>query len=181
MKASDLNPNPKNPRRITDDKLAMLKKALTEFGDLSGLVYNRRTQQLVGGHQRLKIIPLDAEITIDHLHKTPTRTGTVAEGHVEIDGEAFKYREVDWDEAREKAANIAANKHGGEWDNSMLQEWIIELDQFSFDPDLLGFNHEELIKFLVPEFQPGTADEQGSLDKKKDVECPNCGELFQPK
>ncbi len=54
-----LEGNPKNPRRITDKKLDMLKKAVSEFGDLSGIVFNRTTGQLVGGHQRVKVLPAE--------------------------------------------------------------------------------------------------------------------------
>lgn len=166
----DLKPNPRNPRKISDKKLEMLKKALAEFGDLSGIVFNKQTGNLVGGHQRLKVLPPDAEITMD----------TETHGHVMISGERFNYRVVDWDETKEKAANIAANKHGGDWDIPMLNEWILDLDASNIDMDLIGFQHEELIKFLVPEFEPGTEADQSKLDEKKKIECPNCGECFEP-
>ncbi len=61
---SQLKSNPKNPRRVTDKKLDMLKKALFEFGDLSGIVFNRKTGQLVGGHQRVKIFSPESKIII---------------------------------------------------------------------------------------------------------------------
>ncbi|MFM7852284.1 MAG: ParB N-terminal domain-containing protein, partial [Flammeovirgaceae bacterium] len=55
MNISNLNPNPKNPRKISEEGLKALKTSLEKFGDLSGVVYNRTTKQLVGGHQRVKI------------------------------------------------------------------------------------------------------------------------------
>ena len=55
MKLKDLKPNPGNPRKITDERLSMLKKSIETFGDLSGFVYNRTTQRLSGGHQRQKV------------------------------------------------------------------------------------------------------------------------------
>src|SRR3990167_1256023 len=114
MNLSDLTPHPGNPRKISDQKLEMLKKSLDQFGDLSGIVFNRRSSRLVGGHQRLKVLPKDLPIKITKTYKEPTRTGSVADGYVEIDGERYRYREVDWDDPTEKAANIAANQHGGE-------------------------------------------------------------------
>lgn len=36
--------------------LRALQKSMAEFGDLSGIVFNRRTGNLIGGHQRIKII-----------------------------------------------------------------------------------------------------------------------------
>ena len=50
----DLNPAEYNPRRITKKRLALLGEALKEFGDLSGVTFNIRTQRLVSGHQRVK-------------------------------------------------------------------------------------------------------------------------------
>ncbi len=102
MKASDLTPAPYNPRKITDKKLAMLQKSMAEFGDLSGIVMNTRTGHLIGGHQRLKVFSPDWPI-----HKEPHEDvqGTVALGFVETPWDRWVYREVDWDETKEKAAN----------------------------------------------------------------------------
>jgi hypothetical protein len=54
MQVKDLKPAGYNPRKISKEKLAALKKSLEEFGDLSGIVYNSRTRTLIGGHQRIK-------------------------------------------------------------------------------------------------------------------------------
>lgn len=155
--------NPKNPRRVSDKKLEMLKKAIAEFGDLSCIVFNRKSGQLVGGHQRVKVLPPDSEITIRKKYDQPTRTGTIAEGFVEIEGEEFAYREVHWTEAKEKAANIAANKGAGEWDFSQLAEWITELDALGFDKELTMFDDEELER-LFGGWETGTE----SVDKAKE-------------
>jgi DNA modification methylase len=146
----DLKGNPANPRKITDEQLEMLKASLEEFGDLSGFVYNRRTKQLIGAHQRAQVSPKDAQIYIDRKHDEPTKTGTVAEGWIEINGERHKYREVDVDEQREKAMNIAANKHGGEFDMPKLTEWLLELDQHNYDLGVVGFTAEELENIMAP-------------------------------
>lgn len=156
MKLSDLKHNPKNPRKITDPKLAMLRKSLQEFGDLSGIVYNRRTDRLSGGHQRTKVLPPDADIVITQTYSQPTRTGTVAQGHVLIAGEKMAYREVDWDEQKEIAANIAANKHGGEWDYPTYVDALLELDHANYDLDLTGVTDlelEKLVAYVKPEQQ----------------------------
>ena len=41
--------DPRNPRMITDKAARGLGFSLAEFGDLSGIVFNLRTQQLVAG------------------------------------------------------------------------------------------------------------------------------------
>ena len=116
MQISDLKPNIRNPRKLSSEKRKMLKKAMDEFGDLGGVVLNRQTKQLVGGHQRISVLSKDTSVVIENVYDVPTRTGTVADGHIVIADEKFRYREVDWDLAREEAANIAANQHGGAWD-----------------------------------------------------------------
>lgn len=184
MRTKDLTPNPKNPRTVTEAKLEQLKKALLEFGDLSGIVYNCTTKQLVGGHQRLKSFDADAPITITRKFKKATCTGTVAEGYVELRGERFSYREVAWSKHREMAANLAANKGAGEWDLPQVADWLKELGSFDvdFDMDLTMFEQPE--RHVVSEhlranpnsFEPGDEDDQGQLDEKQSVFliCPAC-------
>lgn len=140
MKLGDLSPNEKNPRVITDKQKSMLKKSLNEFGDLSGIVYNRRTKKLIGGHQRQTQLPSESVITYTRQLNTPTKTGTVAEGFIAIGEERFVYREVDVDETREKAMNLAANKHGGDFDMPAVTEWLTELKELDFDLELTGFD-----------------------------------------
>lgn len=149
MKVKDLAANPKNPRTVTPDKLKALKKAIEEFGDLSGIVFNRKTGQLVGGHQRTNVLDAASAIEITKKYSKPTRTGTVAEGHVTSRGERYAYREVAWDKHREIAANVAANKGAGEWDLPQLAEWLKELGSFDvdFDLSLTMFDPKELAKF----------------------------------
>lgn len=104
MNLSDLKPAPYNPRSIKPENAKALEFSLAEFGDISGITWNRRTGHLVSGHQRL-----------DQLKK---RYGGALE-LIEVDeshsvlstpsGDVFNVRIVDWDVAKEKAANIAAN------------------------------------------------------------------------
>lgn len=182
MKVKELVSNPKNPRTITDAKLKLLEKTLAEFGDLSGVVFNRKTKQLVGGHQRLKHFRQDAAIIIEKKYAKPTKTGTIAEGFIDYKGERFRYREVHWDEKREKAANLAANKGAGEWDFSLVGEWMRDLQDLKFDLDLTGFGANEREPLLHEledvNFEAGTEADQGKLDQKKPVTCPHCGEDF---
>jgi len=97
MKLSDLKPAEYNPRVITETAFEGLKYSLSEFGDISGITFNKRTGNLVSGHQRVKAIINaygDLEIKNDAII-TPA-------------GE-FKLRIVDWPIEKEKAANITAN------------------------------------------------------------------------
>ncbi len=166
MRTKDLSPNLGNPRSITPAKLEQLKRALAEFGDLGGIVFNRKTKQLVGGHQRTSLFSGTADITYVKKYTTPTPTGTVAEGYITTaEGERFSYREVLWDETKEKAANIAANKGAGEWDFPKLGEWMRELDDFAFDLDLTMFDEDER-KELLATSGSGSGDGEGEYTKK---------------
>lgn len=141
----DLKPAGYNPRKITDKKLTRLGDSMFEFGDLSGIVKNVRTGNLVGGHQRVKHFDPSWPIT-KNLHMD--KTGTVGIGYVETPTGNWSYREVDWSEAKEKAANLAANKHGGEFDEEKLSGIIAELAETDINLDLTGFDKEEFDKII---------------------------------
>jgi hypothetical protein len=131
----DLNPADYNPRKISQESLDSLGKALDELGDLSGIVKNIRTGNLVTAHQRIKCMPKDTEIHITDRYDPPTAKGTVAEGYIVFAGEKHKYREVDWPMEKEKLANLAANNQGGWNDDAKLAAMLAEL-QLTPDIDL---------------------------------------------
>jgi hypothetical protein len=76
----DLNPAPYNPRKITDRKLTMLRKSLADFGDLSGIIRNIQTGNLIGGHQRIRVLPPDCEVIASPCADS---SGSVAAGWIE--------------------------------------------------------------------------------------------------
>lgn len=168
MKAADLKPSPKNPRKITDDQLSRLDKSLNEFGDLGCIVYNTQTKRIVSGHQRTKIIPKESDIVIEQEYEIPTETGTTAIGYILHKGEKYKYREVDWPETKELAANLAANKQGGEFDYSILPDVLLELDGANVDWDLTGFELDEIEDLLAPfKVEDGLTDEDSVPEVKQ--------------
>ncbi len=138
MKVKDLKAAKYNPRKISEKKLDMLGKSMKEFGDLSGIIFNRRTGNLVGGHQRIKHLRPEWEVVKEDFEDD---LGTVAKGYIKTPFGDWVYREVDWPEKKEKAANIAANKHGGEFDLPMLDGVLSDLKDI--DLDLTGFSGED--------------------------------------
>ena len=82
-----------------------------------------------------------------------------------LNGERFKYREVSWDAATEKAANIAANKGGGDWDTELLSEWIKDLEALDFDLDLTLFDENELVSLLQDVEKVNAGDENDEWAK----------------
>lgn len=135
-----LTPDPKNPRRISGSQLRALDEALAAFGDLGGIVFNRKLDKLVAGHQRSKALHV-SEVTYTEELESPDECGTVAWGYVMRDGQRFSYREVEWDEKKHRAAMLAANKHGGEWDEGLLVAHLETMDLT--DLVLSGFTMDE--------------------------------------
>lgn len=176
---AELTPNERNPRKVTPAKLAALKKALDRFGDLGGVVFNVQSGTLVGGHQRRTALGGDCPIVRTKTYAKPTRTGTVAEGYIEVDGEAHRYREVRWDKSTEQAANIAANKGAGVFDEALLGDWFTELEADGFDVGLTMFDSAEIAALRGPEEAP--AEAEGQDDEVEPREAPNVkqGQLFK--
>jgi hypothetical protein len=102
---SELLADGANPRKINDDGAAGLAASLARFGDLSGIVFNRRSGELVTGHQRMQQI---REKFGDHPIETLDADAEL--GVIRIDAEHhFTVRVVDWTKAKQRAANVAAN------------------------------------------------------------------------
>jgi DNA modification methylase len=142
---SDLRPAGYNPRVITAEQQKMLQASMKEYGDIGGIIFNVKTGRLVGGHQRIK--QLDPQWPIVKQEQTDS-TGTVAAGYIETPHGKFNYREVSWSETKEKAANVAANKMGGMFDDELLAQLLQELNDGGYDMSLTGFDEQELKDLL---------------------------------
>ncbi len=171
----NLRAGSRNPRSALDPhRLQTLRRALAEYGDLSGVVYNTTTGELVGGHQRARACS-DARVVIDHRHEPATRTGTVATGHVDMDGERHAYREVSWPREKQEMATIVANNNAGDWDRGMLAEMLRDLADMDMDMDLTMFDarERETLSFDLP--APPVIDEarNGRTDHAPDASTPD--------
>jgi len=124
--AARLNPAAYNPRKDLkpgDKEYEKLKRSMTEFGYVEPVIWNRQTGNVVGGHQRLKVL-MDL-------------------GHTEIDCVV-----IDLDPQREKALNIALNKIQGDWDEGKLASLMADFDAEAFDVSLTGFDAAEVDALL---------------------------------
>jgi len=117
-----LNPAKYNPRKNLkpgDSEYEKLKRSIETFGYVEPVIWNRKTGNIVGGHQRLTVLQ--------------------QLGATEIDCVV-----VDKTEEEEKALNIALNKVSGEWDMPKLAELLEDLDKSMFDVSLTGFDVAEI-------------------------------------
>ena len=120
---SEINPLVNNPRKDLqpdDPEYKQIEASIDVYGLVEPLVWNQRTKNLVGGHQRFKIM--------------------VSKGHKEIEVSV-----VDLDLDREKALNITLNKVQGIWDKeklSLLLDGLVKIPDF--DITATGFTPPEL-------------------------------------
>lgn len=176
-----------NPRQITTKQYKALCVSLDELGDLSGIVHNIPTDEIIGGNQRMRALDLkDEDIVITEQYDEPTRAGTVALGYVERHGEKFGYRAVAWDAETCRLANLRANHLGGSDDWDILAGWDMEtLEAGGVDLELLH-TWNEGAENLREMYQAQEADAV-DIDEEKDDEdiplynhynCPKCGFVF---
>lgn len=147
----DLKEAKYNPRFITGRRLKDLEESFGTFGDLSGVVFNghKKSRNLISGHQRLKSIR--GWKTVLKLKDHDDDYGTVQLGFIIATHPKTKsklhipLRIVDWsDKKAEYAANIAANAHGGEFDNKKLGKLVEKLDLSTIPTGVLGLDPLEL-------------------------------------
>ncbi|MCP3026618.1 site-specific DNA-methyltransferase [Halobacillus sp. A5] len=145
-----INPSEYNPRinlSKVDEEYQKLKRSIEEFGYIDPLIWNENTGNLVGGHQRFKILMEDQ----------PNK---------------LQVSVVNLPLEKEKTLNIALNKIEGGWDDEKLQLLLSELNAAEVDVELTGFNGEELDEILsaVPQDTEDTEVEDDGFDFDSKVE-----------
>lgn len=116
---ADMNRAAYNPRvdlRPEDEEYQAIERSLKRHGLVQPIVWNRRTNTVVSGHQRLTVLE--------------------AQGETEVTVSA-----VDLDDIQEKELNVALNKITGEWDDDKLSVILNELGEEATDT---GFTLPEI-------------------------------------
>ena len=119
---SELKQSKYNPRKNLkpgDTEYEKLKNSILNFGYVEPVIWNKRSGNIVGGHQRAKVMQ-------------------------DLGYESITCIVVDLDDLQEKTLNIALNKITGEWDIPLLTDLLKEIDNSDFDVCLTGFEPEEL-------------------------------------
>lgn len=175
---SKLAPADYNPRKISKHDFKSLVDSIGNFGDMSGLVFNRRTNNIVGGHQRKEAYTeKGGRIELTETLEAPNEVGTVARGYVIIGTEKFVYRVVDWPLEKERIANLAANRIQGEWDDQKLAELIYELKDDVHLPES-GFSINEITEILSTVMDVGQDDADLTPPEGSDIKT-RLGDLYE--
>ena len=116
---ADINRAAYNPRvdlKPEDEEYQAIERSLKRHGLVQPIVWNRRTNTVVSGHQLLTVLE--------------------AQGETEVTVSV-----VDLDDIKEKELNIALNKITGEWDDKKLTDILTELGEEAADT---GFTLQEI-------------------------------------
>lgn len=167
MKISELNRADYNPRKISSKAKSGLSKSIDKFGLLNLIIWNRKTGNVVGGHQRLDIL--------------------VGKGETEADVVV-----IDVEPADEVALNIALNNPAvaGEYTEAALSQLQSIKDSIGDDFNSLLFTDleseleriskraEKSIKedAEIPEMEPIGDMDVGipQIESIACIRCPKC-------
>lgn len=145
-----MNPAPYNPRERLEPgskDYESLKKSIEKYGFVQPIVWNERTGNIVGGHQRY-YIALDLKM------------------------KSVSTKIVDLDEAEEKQLNLGLNKISGQWDEKKLSELLNDLKGFEdIDMDLTGFDPTEIDELTLA-FSNAGFDMDMDMGESEDLEGP---------
>lgn len=125
IKVTELNPAAYNPRVNLEPGMPeweKIKNSIEEFGNVEPIVWNKRTGNVVGGHQRLSVLK-------------------------SMGYETVPCSVVDLDENEEKLLNLALNKIKGQWDYDKLEDILRGFDYEVATAS--GFSAEEIAVILA--------------------------------
>ena len=121
----ELKPAAYNPRKKLkkgDKEYEKIKQSLLKFGYVDPILVNEDLT-VIGGHQRLTVLK-------------------------DLDYETAKCVIVNLPKEDEKALNIALNKITGQWDEALLADLLLDLQESDFNLDLTGFEPPEIDDIL---------------------------------
>jgi hypothetical protein len=150
VKLTEIKVNPDNPRTISNKDMDLLVKSLTDFPDMLKLreIVVDETMTVLGGNMRLLALQ---KIGIKEC------TAKIVSGLTKEQKREFVIKDNSsfgsWD--MDALANAWGDLPLADWGVDLPDDWLNE-----------------------PNFAPGTEADQGRLDEKKPITCPECGHVF---
>ena len=133
--------NPRKDLKAGDPEYEKLKRSIEQFGYVEPVIWNKATERIVSGHQRIKVLR-------------------------EMGLESLDCVVVELSEEREKALNIAMNKISGEWDKDKLALLITELQAEDLDISLTGFDPAEIDDLFKDTLADGVHDDDFDVNEE---------------
>lgn len=135
--------NPRKDLKPGDPAYEKIRRSLHEFGYVDPVIWNEVTGNIVGGHQRYKVL--------------------VAEGATEIDCVVVHIE----NKQEEKALNIALNKAVGEWEPVALADLLSDLKISGYDLDITGFDAAEVDDLFSQVHDKDVHDDDCDIDPEQ--------------
>ena len=146
--------NPRKDLRPGDPAYEKIKRSLHDFGYVDPVIWNEVTGNIVGGHQRYKVL--------------------LAEGVTEIDCVVVHIE----DAQAEKALNIALNKAVGEWEPKALADLLTDLQLSGYDLGATGFDAAEIDDLFSQVHDKDIRDDDCELDAEEVTPFVRPGDLW---
>ena len=147
--------NPKNPNTHPAKQIELLGKIISNQGWRAPITVSNRSGFIVKGHGRLE-----------------------AAFKAGIEKAPVDYQDYE-SEAAEHADMVADNKLAdlAEFNNDKLSELLSDLKVLDIDMELTAFDPNEIDEITSPNMVDPPGEGAG---QPKEVECPQCGEIFIP-
>lgn len=153
----ELKPAAYNPRKKLKKgvkEYEKIKQSLLKFGYVDPIIVNEDLT-VIGGHQRLTVLK-------------------------DLDYETAKCVIVKLSKEDEKALNIALNKITGQWDDALLADLLLDLQESDFNLDLTGFEPPEIDNILSNVHDKELSEDE--FDVKEELKKPTVsrrGDIWQ--
>ena len=135
--------NPRKDLKPGDPAYEKIKRSLHDFGYVDPIVWNEVTGNIVGGHQRYKVLK--------------------AEGAHEVDCVVVHIENP----SDEKALNIALNKATGDWEPVALAELLQDLQLSGDELGATGFDAAEVDDLFSKVHDKDVHDDDCDIDPDK--------------
>ena len=139
--------NPRKDLKPGDPAYERIKRSMNDFGYVDPIIWNEATGNIVGGHQRFKVLK--------------------AEGFTEITCVVVHIEDAD----AEKALNVVLNKAVGDWEPVALAELLSELQTNGFDLDSTGFDAAEVDDLLSNVHNKEVKDDEFDVEAELKKPC----------
>lgn len=157
--------DPENVRTHDRRNIDVIKYSLKNFKQQKPIVVTKDNIVIAGNGTLIAVKELRDETGDDYWNEID-----ISRSHLTGD-EAAAYAAVD-----NRSTDLSKN------DDEKLKDLLDRLKASEWDIEGLGWNDYDLsaLGLISPDFEPGTEDDQGKLDEKKKVTCPECDHVFTP-